>query len=530
MNMPNTKILKELKLRHSDGLLEAVVRYGNELTIEVKPDNLASVANTCAAALKLQLSNLFCTDERELKTGGFALHYVFTDREAGAYTILRVILAQGVGKFQSITSFIYAASKYEREIHDLFGLIPSGHPDPKALVLHGNWPQGIAPMRRDAGGTFQPPFETREPLFNHVEGNGVFEIAVGPVHAGIIEPGHFRFSVAGEQIINLEAQLYYVHRGIEKLCEGRSLQQGFFFSERISGDETFANSLAYCQALERISGVEAPPRASMSRVLFAEMERLISHLGDLGGMCSDVAYGFAMFQFRMMRGWAYLLTDELCGVRWLRSINRPGGIRGDFLKGKSSSALDALDRIEKELHDTMDIVLNNSLFLDRIENTGILTREVALDLNVTGPGARAAGIGYDVRKNIPYGAYDRLEFEMPVLASGDVNGRLRVKLLESLQSISLMRQVLTGLPDGLIHTELGSLEPYASSMGCVEAPRGETLHYVMTGPDNTLYRYKVRTPSFCNWEGFVTAVNDNIIPDFPLINKSFNLSYAGNDL
>lgn len=528
--MPHTRILKELKLRYLDGLQKMTVRHGSELIIQVKPDNLASVATTCAIALRLHLSCLFCTDERQREAGGFVLHYVFTDREAGAFTVLRVALPPGVEEFQSVTHTIYAASHYEREIQDLFGLRPIGHPDPKPLVLHGNWPAGIYPMRREWDGTNQPPFEAREPVFNRVEGRGVFEIPVGPVHAGIIEPGHFRFSVAGEPIINLEAQLYYVHRGIEKLCEGKTVTQGFFFSERVSGDESFANSLAYCMALERMAGVQPPPRAAFSRVLFAEMERLISHLGDLGGMCSDVAYGFAMFQFRMLRGWAYLLTDELCGVRWLRSINRPGGIRADFLANKSLSALAALDRIEKELRDTMEITLANSLFLDRIENTGILEFQVAQDLNVTGPAARAAGVAYDVRRHLPYAAYGDLAFEVPVLDSGDVSGRLRVKLLEALESIGLMRQVLQLLPEGPVFTELGALPPYTEAFGCVEAPRGESLHYVMTGAKNTLFRYKVRTASFCNWQGFVTAVNGNIVPDFPLINKSFNLSYAGNDL
>ncbi len=528
--MPHTRILDDFKLRHMGGILKTTVRYGNELTVQVKPESIATVALTCTAILGLHLTCLFCTDERKLEAQGFVLHYVLMDRAAGALTILRVCLPTGVEEFQSIAPAIYAASRYEREIQDLFGLTVIGHPDPKPLVLHGNWPRNLAPMRRDTDGRQQPPFEARVPVFNRVEGAGVFEIPVGPVHAGIIEPGHFRFSVAGESIINLEAQLGFVHRGIEKLCEGKDFMQGFFFSERISGDESFANSMAYCQALERIAEMDIPPRAAMSRVVFAELERLLGHLGDLAGICLDTAYGFAAFQFRMLRGWSFLLADELCGVRFLRSVNQPGGLRADFLKTGSPTALEALDRIEKELRESMDIILSKSMFLDRVENTGVLKPQVIQDLNVTGPGARAAGMPYDVRKAMPYAAYSDLEFEVPVLTEGDVNSRMRIKLLEALQSIRLMRQALIQLPEGPVHTPLAYIPAYHSAFGCVEAPRGEALHYVMTGPGGTLYRYKVRTPSFCNWQGFVTAVNGNIVPDFPLINKSFNLSYAGNDL
>lgn len=528
--MPHTRVLAEFQRRLMDGVQKTTVRYGNELTVRVKPESLISVAVTCTAVLGMHLSNLFCTDERNLEDRGFVLHYVFMDRDAGALTILRVSLPPGVEAFQSLTPSVYAASQYEREIQDLFGLTVLGHPDPKPLVLHGNWPSHTAPLRRDVDGNRQFPFENRIPVFNQVEGEGVFEIPVGPVHAGIIEPGHFRFSVAGETIINLEAQLGFVHRGIEKLCEGQDFMKGFFFSERISGDESFANSLAYCQALERIGGIEIPARAAMSRVVFAELERLLGHLGDLAGICLDTAYGFAAFQFRMLRGWSFLLADELCGVRFLRSVNRPGGLRADFLKRGSLTALEALDRIEKELRDTTDIVLNSSLFLDRVENTGILDLQTAKDLNITGPGARASGIPYDVRKAMPYAAYGLLDFDVPVLTEGDVSSRMRIKLMESLQSISLMRQGLLQLPEGPVHTELGNLTAYASAIGCVEAPRGEALHYILTGSGNTVYRYKVRTPSFCNWPGLISAVNGNIVPDFPLINKSFNLSYAGNDL
>jgi Ni,Fe-hydrogenase III large subunit len=350
------------------------------------------------------------------------------------------------------------------------------------------------------------------------------------VHAGIIEPGHFRFSVAGELIINLEAQLYFVHKGIEKLSEGMSIERCLYLSERISGDETFTNSLAYCQAIERLDGIPAPTRALYIRVVFAELERLTSHLGDLSGICQDVAYGFAAYQFTMMKGWAYQVADELCGMRFLRSVNRPGGVRKDFVLGKEKRMIELLQKIRCELHDTIKIIKANSMFIDRVENTGILKLNIAVDLNATGPGGRASGIRYDVRKAFPYAAYGALEFTVPEHNNGDVNCRMNVKLEECIQAIDLMTQSIEAMPKGKTLEPIVGIQPYKCAFGMTEAPRGENIHFVMTGENETIFRYKIRTPSFCNWPALCHAVGGNIIPDFPLINKSFNLSYAGNDL
>ena len=474
------------------------------------------------------LACLFAVEEMDDR-GRFRVCYTLANRRTSEIITLHHRVGVG-GSFPSITPLVPAAALYEREIQDLFGLIADGHPDPRRLVMHSNWPQGQFPLRRDFVRGTQPARASETTKFQRVEGDGVFEVAVGPVHAGIIEPGHFRFSVAGEPIINLEAQLYYVHKGIEKLCEGQSLTQCFYISERISGDETFANSLSYCQAIEQIAGTVVPERALYGRVVFAELERLTSHLGDLAGICLDVAYGFAAFQFRMMRGWAYLIADELCGMRFLRSVNQHGGLRQDFTAGKEASVIAQLHKIEKELNDTTTIIKNHNLFIDRVENTGILAANIAADLGTVGPAGRASGIRYDVRKAFPYAAYDRLEFTVPEHNNGDVNCRMNTKIEECLQSISLMIQALQTMPAGPVHTAIGNVPAGASAYGLVEAPRGESLHFLLTGADNTISRYKIRTASFCNWPALCHAVKGNIVPDFPLINKSFNLSYAGNDL
>ncbi|NCB52435.1 MAG: pyridine nucleotide-disulfide oxidoreductase [Clostridia bacterium] len=525
--------LNELKTELIQDFGESIVSGGivnsNELYIRACPEKIWEICTHINGGLNFPLVSLFANDETNL-CGSYAIYYVFADRENGQLIIIKTPVDKDKMEIRSISEKVHAAALYEREINDLFGIVPVGHPDAKRLVLHGNWPDGEYPLRREFDGKHRPDFAHREMTFQKVTGEGVFEIPVGPIHAGIIEPGHFRFSVAGEPIINLEAQLYYVHKGIEKMCEGQSIERCLYVSERISGDETFANSLCYCQAIEKIAGVKIPPRAQYSRVLFAELERLTSHLGDLAGVCLDAAYGFATFQFRMMRGWAYAAADELCGMRFLRSVNKLGGIRRDFVSGKEKSLIEKLQKIRKELADTVEIIRSNSLFADRVENTGILASVTACDLNAVGPGGRASGMGFDVRKSFPYEAYSRLEFRIPGYSDGDINCRMNVKIDECFESIELMIKAIEAMPGGGVLEPVNAVAPYRFAFGLTEAPRGENVHWVMTGEGNTVFRYKIRTPSFCNWPAVCHAVKGNIVPDFPLINKSFNLSYAGNDL
>ena len=522
-------ILDQLMKAFPENLKTHRIENVNEIFIEVEKNQVRDLCVFLNQSMDMALITMFGCDER-IRNRDFTVNYCFANREKRVLVSLQIRVEESCPSYPSITDKVHVAALYEREIKDMFGLEPEGHPDAKPLVLHGNWPNGVYPLRKDFSRNEKVPVADREISFKKVGGEGVFEIPVGPVHAGIIEPGHFRFSVAGEPIINLEAQLGFVHKGIEKLAEGSSLEKGLYIAERISGDETFANSLAYCLAVEKIGGIVIPKRAKYTRVVFAELERLTAHLGDLAGICLDVAYGFACFQFRMMRGWAYLIADELCGMRFLRSVNQLGGVRKDFIGGKEKSIVLQLRKIEKELEDTWKIIRGNSMFADRVENTGIVTAAVARDLNAVGPAARAVGISFDVRKDFPYSIYEELEFGVPEFSDGDVNARMKIKLKECHESILIMIQAIEGIHGTEYMAHMGSVEPYKMAYGMTEAPRGENIHFVMTGENNTIYRYKVRTPSFCNWPVVCHAVQGNIVPDFPLINKSFNLSYAGNDL
>ncbi|MDR3270037.1 MAG: NADH-quinone oxidoreductase subunit C [Peptococcaceae bacterium] len=500
-----------------------------EVYISVNRDEIIPACAVLQRELDGPLVLMFAADERVL-SGNYAVYYTFASRRDGRLVTLKTPVQPENMTIPSICLTFPSAAAYEREIQDLFGIIPQGHPDPKRLVLHGNWPEGLHPLRKDYAVHHRPEFARHEITFTEVQGDGVYEIPVGPVHAGIIEPGHFRFSVAGEPIVLLEAQLYYVHKGIEKLAEGMTLEKGLFLAERVSGDESVANALAYCQAVEKIAGVNVPLRAQYTRVLLAELERLISHLGDLGGICLDVGYGFGNSQFTMLRGWAYNLADELCGRRFLRSTVKPGGLRRDCTAGREIPLSEGLYKLRDELSATVDIIQSNSMLIDRVEHTGILAYQIAVDLNATGPAGRASGMTYDVRKSFPYEVYDRLKFKIPEHHNGDVNCRMNVKIEESFQAIELMLQTLKNMPLGEINVPIGPLDPYRQAFGLTESPKGENLHWLMTGEGNTIYRYKIRTPSFGNWAALCHAVRGNIVPDFPLINKSFNLSYAGNDL
>lgn len=523
------KFLAGINASFGRDILKSNINNKNELYLEVEPDRATAVCVHLYKDFRYPLVSMFACDERNLN-GHYSVYYVFADRENSKLVIIKSAVEPDKMEIISLSGKIPSAARYEREIKDLFGIVPKGHYDPKRLVFHSNWPKETFPLRKDYNTEHRPDFANETIKFQKVRGEGVFEIPVGPVHAGIIEPGHFRFSVAGEPIINLEAQLYYTHKGIEKLCEGKSIEQGLFIAERISGDETIANSLAYCQAVEKIGNIQIPKRAEYTRIVFAELERLICHLGDLGGLCLDTGYGFANGQFRMLKGWAYNIADVLCGMRFLRRVNKIGGVRKDFIVGKESKIIELLNNIRIELSDTVRIIKSNSMFMDRVENTGILRAKTAEDLNAVGPGGRASGAGHDVRKTFPYEAYEDINFNVPVYYYGDVNCRMNVKIDECFQSIEIITAAIEAMTQGIICESAEGLPSYRCAFGLTEAPRGENIHFVMTGENNTIFRYKVRTPSFCNWPALCFAVKANIVPDFPLINKSFNLSYAGNDL
>ncbi|HEY9724410.1 MAG TPA: nickel-dependent hydrogenase large subunit, partial [Oscillatoriaceae cyanobacterium] len=342
-----------------------------------------------------------------------------------------------------------------------------------------------------------------------------------------IEPGHFRFAVDGEHVIQLEARLFWTHKGTEKLFEGRTPQAGALLAERVCGACSVANSLAFCQALEAIAGVTPSERAQLIRVVAAELERLYNHAGDVAGILTDVAYAGGAAHLMQLRERLLQLNEAFAGNRLLMGMNVPGGVKWD-LSPDLVARLGELAGIQRAFDELVALATADESVLDRLETTGRLTRQVVDELGVVGPAARAAGVRHDVRKDHPYAAYGRLGFELAIAEKGDVLARLRVKQAEFAQSVALIRSAIRQLPEGPLAAPLGILGA-GSALGWAEGPRGETLVWVETTADGRLARVKVRSASYMNWPAVPQAVLGNIVPDFPLINKSFNLCYSCTD-
>jgi Ni,Fe-hydrogenase III large subunit len=398
-------------------------------------------------------------------------------------------------------------------------------------VRHEHWPKGTHPLKKDFRWDTVLERAQGEYAFRHIEGEGVFEVPVGPIHAGIIEPGYFRFSVAGEPIMQLEIHHFWKHRGVEKLFEQLRLTEAVPLAERVSGDTTFGHSLAYCQAVETLLGIDVPVRARYLRSLFLELERLHNHLGDIGAICNDTAYALAHAHCGRMKERIMQLNDRLTGSRFLRGVNRVGGVALDLTDPNIALVTKELDAIEPDFTELEGILFANASLTDRLETTGVLSEHIVWDHAAVGVVGRASGIDRDIRRDRPFAAYDELEPKVMLYRYGDVRARLRVRMDEFHESARLIRAVRARMPQGPVLAETThEARPGEWALSAVEGWRGEILYMVMAGEQGQIHRCKVRDPSFVNWPAIQWAVLGNIIPDFPLINKSFNLSYAGNDL
>ncbi len=516
--------IETIRNEFGNTVLDEIVS-NNEIYLTVEKEAAVRICDHLYHTLNSPLISIFATDERA-GDRSFKIHYVFSCKD-DAFIIVQIKVDETSPKFPTITHKIPSANWYEREIQDMFGLIPQGHPDPRRLIHFEDWPAGLYPLRKDFDIKTKPERVNGEYTYRRVEGEGVYEIPVGPVHAGVIEPGHFRFSVAGEPILNLEIRHFYTHKGVEKLFENISIDKAVFLAERISGDNSAAHAVAFCQAVEKIAGMDIPLRAKYIRTILLELERMYNHLGDIAGIATDVAYPFGAAHANKLKEQMMQLNEKVTGSRLLRGMNTIGGVRRD-IGDKQELISNDLTSLHKDFKELMELLFNSPSVADRIETTGRISTEIAKGLHVVGPAARASGIDSDVRRDHPYAAYCDLEFRVPVLKTGDVNARTRVRADEIYESIELIRQALSRLPEGEIRTELKKI-PDGCALGYSEAPRGETLYWVMIS-NGKIERCKVRDPSFCNWLAIEYAVLDNIVPDFPIINKSLSLSYSGNDM
>jgi Ni,Fe-hydrogenase III large subunit/Ni,Fe-hydrogenase III component G len=453
--------------------------------------------------------------------------YLFTGGPPDSRVELHVPIDRSRPQVPSLAGLSFPASRFERELSDLFGIEPVDHPQPRRLVLHQHWPEGWHPMRNGSGDVPRMVVDAGSFPFIPVEGTGVYEIPVGPVHAGLIEPGHFRFWVVGETILRMKARLWFVHKGIERLCEGKHVVAGLEIAERISGDTAVGHGLAYCLAVEDARQMQVPEDAQLLRSALLELERLYNHVADIGALCNDVGFGLAQAWALTLREQLLRLNRAVTGHRLLRGGVVPGGARVLRLPSEAE-----LCEIGQRFEELVELIMSSALVMERFTGTAILDEAHARDLGVIGVVGRASGLAFDARITHPFA--DLGDGILPAVQSGgDVMARFCVRVDEVRVSLSLLADLI-GRSDALdvvtwIEDPSGE-QPSEGGVGIAEGWRGAVVNRVELDEEGRLVRVKVVDPSFLNWPALPVCLTDTIVPDFPLANKSFNLSYAGNDL
>jgi Ni,Fe-hydrogenase III large subunit len=429
------------------------------------------------------------------------------------------------GRYPSVGQLHPPAMRLERAAADLFGLLPQGAPDSRLWLDHGQWgfssPLGAPGPASTSASSYR---------FLPAEGESLHEILVGPVHAGIIEPGHFRFTASGETIVRLEERLGYAHKGIEGLMAGSDLDRAAKLAGRTSGDSTVAYSFAFARAVEAALAVEVPQRAVWLRALMAELERLANHLGDIGAICNDAAFSLMHAHCGVLRERVLRASDAAFGHRLMRDRIVPGGV-ANYLSDEGTTAIRSLiAEIGERFPALVELYDNTASLQDRTVGSGRLKVELAQQYGAGGYVGRASGRDFDVRRNLTYPPYDELAFDVPLLQEGDVNARVWIRIHEVKQSLSLVEQILERLPQGPIRVDVAQTNGAHEGIALVEGFRGDILAWLRIAANGTVERCHLRDPSWFQWPLLEAAIEGNIVADFPLCNKSFNCSYSGHDL
>jgi Ni,Fe-hydrogenase III large subunit len=451
----------------------------------------------------------------------------------GDYLVLVTHIPVHLPVLASHTPHFAGANRMERHLQDLYGIALSDHPDGRRWTRHRAWPEDRFPLRTDFPASGEAPKRTAADSdypFVRVLGSGVYQIPVGPVHAGIIEPGHFRFQAVGESVLRLEARLGYVHKGIEKIAVGRDAPALARLAGRVSGDSTVGHGWAACMAMERAAGITVPPCALYIRAILAERERVANHLGDIGAICNDVSFSFAHMQCSRLREDWLRINLSVFGHRLLMDRIVPGGVAHPLTPQAVELLRQQNHALRSELAVLTPMLEDDPSLEDRLVHTGVLSRADAQRLGVVGYVGKASGMDYDARRDHRYAPYDQLDVESPCLQEGDVAARVQIRIQELHQSLRLLDTLLRQLPEGATCVPWPATVSGGEGIGVVEGWRGEIISHVRFDESGRIARYFPRDPSWFSWPALEQLIHGNIVPDFPVCNKSVNGSYSGHDL
>jgi len=451
------------------------------------------------------------------------IHMALLDEAKGTIGVITLDCPER--RYPSVGMHHAPALRLERAICDLYGLEAEAPLDPRPWLDHGNWD-----VRHPLAARPEPPTIGKSYTFLPVDGAGVHQIPVGPVHAGIIEPGHFRLTANGETVVRLETRLGYVHKGIEGLMAGADAAEAARLAARCSGDSTVSYGLAFARAVEAALDVEAPPRAHWLRALMAEIERLANHLGDFGAICNDASFALMLAHCGVLREKVLRAAHKTFGHRLMRDRIVPGGVTMDIDDEGCGAIRSLVSETRARFPALVELYDNTASLQDRTVTTGTVKPDLARQYAAGGFIGRASGRSFDARRNLAYPPYDRLDFEVPVLDAGDVNARVWIRIREIEQSLSLVTQLLERMPRGEVRIDLPVAGETREGMALVEGFRGDVLVWLRLNDDNSIAHCHFRDPSQFQWPLVEAAIEDNIVADFPLCNKSFNCSYSGHDL
>jgi formate hydrogenlyase subunit 5 len=522
-------------LRHKlpNSVLEESWQTPAQVTVTVTREALPEAVETLYYGRDGWLSVVVGSDERKLN-GNFAVYYVLSmEGEERSHVSVRALVPPDTMEFPSVAPKVPAAMWGEREARDMFGLRPVGLPDERRLVLPDDWPDDLYPLRKDAMDYRLRPeiaTETETYKFNNAAKTETTEIPLGPLHITSDEPGHFRLFVDGEDIIDADYRLFYVHRGMEKLAETRmGYNDVTFLADRICGICGFTHSVGYATSVENALGIQAPPRASAIRTMLLEVERLHSHLLNLGLACHFVGFDTGFMHLFRVREKSMELAELLTGSRKTYALNLIGGVRRDILAKQNIRTRQIIAELRTEVTRLLDILLSTPNMRQRLEGIGVLDHKVARDYGPVGPTVRASGHPRDIRIDHPYAGYADVPVTKRVLEAGDVLSRVMIRAQEFFDSITIIEHCLDNAPGGPVLTEDFTYKPYRYALGYTEAPRGEAIHWSMLGDNQKLFRWRCRASTYNNWPSLPYMLRGNTVSDAPIIVASIDPCYSCTD-